>query len=69
MKDLSTGELAELRQNFDTCDANGDGWIVVTPVLRSLVANRLRNPFPQHDTCGIAPSREMRLLTSYMRSS
>jgi len=25
MKDLSTGELAELRQNFDTCDANGDG--------------------------------------------
>ena len=29
MKDLSTGELAELRQSFDTCDANGDGWIIV----------------------------------------
>lgn len=29
MKDLSTDELAELRQNFDACDANGDGWIVV----------------------------------------
>ena len=29
MKDLSTDELAELRQSFDACDANGDGWIVV----------------------------------------
>jgi len=29
MRDLSTGELAELRQSFDTCDANGDGWIIV----------------------------------------
>ena len=29
MKDLSTGDLAELRQSFDTCDANGDGWIIV----------------------------------------
>jgi Ca2+-binding EF-hand superfamily protein len=29
MKDLSTQELAELRQSFDACDANGDGWIVV----------------------------------------
>ena len=29
MKDLSTDELAELRENFDTCDSNGDGWIIV----------------------------------------
>jgi Ca2+-binding EF-hand superfamily protein len=29
MKDLSTQELAELRQSFDACDANGDGWIIV----------------------------------------
>ena len=29
MKDLSTDDLAELRQSFDACDANGDGWIVV----------------------------------------
>jgi Ca2+-binding EF-hand superfamily protein len=28
MKDLSTHELAELRQSFDSCDADGDGWIV-----------------------------------------
>jgi len=28
MKDLSTKELAELRQQFDAVDANGDGWIV-----------------------------------------
>jgi Ca2+-binding EF-hand superfamily protein len=28
MKDLSTDELAELRQSFDSCDADGDGWIV-----------------------------------------
>jgi Ca2+-binding EF-hand superfamily protein len=29
MKDLSTDELAELRENFDGCDSNGDGWIIV----------------------------------------
>ena len=29
MKDLSTDELAELRESFDTCDSNGDGWIIV----------------------------------------
>jgi len=29
MKDLSTAELAELRESFDTCDSNGDGWIIV----------------------------------------
>jgi Ca2+-binding EF-hand superfamily protein len=28
MKDLSTSELAELREAFDTYDSNGDGWIV-----------------------------------------
>ena len=27
MKDLSTIELAELRQTFDKVDSNGDGWI------------------------------------------
>jgi Ca2+-binding EF-hand superfamily protein len=29
MKDLSTDELAELRESFDGCDSNGDGWIIV----------------------------------------
>jgi Ca2+-binding EF-hand superfamily protein len=28
MKDLSTEQLAELRQNFDLVDRNGDGWII-----------------------------------------
>ena len=27
MRDLNTTELAELRQTFDSYDANGDGWI------------------------------------------
>ena len=27
MKDLNAAELKELRQSFDTVDANGDGWI------------------------------------------
>ena len=27
MQDLDTGQLAELRQSFDSCDSNGDGWI------------------------------------------
>jgi Ca2+-binding EF-hand superfamily protein len=26
--DVDASELAELRQAFDACDANGDGWIV-----------------------------------------
>ena len=25
---VTTKELAELRQSFDACDSNGDGWIV-----------------------------------------
>ena len=25
---ITTKELAELRQSFDACDSNGDGWIV-----------------------------------------
>ena len=29
MKDLSTDELAELRETFDSCDSDGDGWIIV----------------------------------------
>lgn len=27
MRDVSTTELAELRQSYDSYDANGDGWI------------------------------------------
>lgn len=28
MQDLdNTAQLAELRQSFDSCDSNGDGWI------------------------------------------
>jgi Ca2+-binding EF-hand superfamily protein len=29
MKDLSTDELADLRESFDKYDSNGDGWIIV----------------------------------------
>jgi Ca2+-binding EF-hand superfamily protein len=39
MKDLNTDELAELRQSFDSCDSNGDGWIIVSEfssLLRAL---------------------------------
>jgi Ca2+-binding EF-hand superfamily protein len=28
MKDMTTNELAELRQSFDLVDSNGDGWIL-----------------------------------------
>ena len=38
MKDLSTADLAELRQSFDACDANGDGWIVVQEFAALLLA-------------------------------
>ncbi len=37
--DVDASELAELRQSFDACDSNGDGWIVNTEfssLLRSL---------------------------------
>ncbi|HEX7013284.1 MAG TPA: EF-hand domain-containing protein [Steroidobacteraceae bacterium] len=27
MKDLDTSDLAQLREAFDTCDKDGDGWI------------------------------------------
>jgi Ca2+-binding EF-hand superfamily protein len=36
MKDLDTDELAELRETFDACDANGDGWIVSAEFQRLL---------------------------------
>ena len=39
MKDLSTDELAELRESFDSCDSNADGWIVdheFSALLRAL---------------------------------
>ena len=39
MKDLSTDDLAELRESFDACDSNGDGWIIVgefAALLRAL---------------------------------
>ena len=26
--DIDASELSELRQSFDACDSNGDGWIV-----------------------------------------
>ena len=38
MRDLSTGELAELRQSFDACESNGDGWIVVKEFAALLLA-------------------------------
>jgi Ca2+-binding EF-hand superfamily protein len=38
MKDLSTDQLAELRESFDGCDSNGDGWIIVGEFAALLVA-------------------------------
>ena len=38
MKDLSTDELAELRETFDSVDADGDGWIVGSEFGRLLRA-------------------------------
>jgi Ca2+-binding EF-hand superfamily protein len=38
MKDLSTTQLAELREAFDTYDSNGDGWIIGTEFNRLLRA-------------------------------
>jgi Ca2+-binding EF-hand superfamily protein len=36
---VTTDELAELRQSFDACDSDGDGWIVsseFSSLLRAL---------------------------------
>jgi Ca2+-binding EF-hand superfamily protein len=38
MRDLNTAELGELRQNFDLCDNNGDGWIAAEEFARLLHA-------------------------------
>jgi Ca2+-binding EF-hand superfamily protein len=38
MRDVDTTELSELRQTFDTCDSNGDGWIVSSEFSRLLQA-------------------------------
>lgn len=38
MKDLSTSELAELRESFDLVDADGDGWIASDEFRRLLQA-------------------------------
>ena len=38
MKDLNTADLADLRQAFDACDSNGDGWIVSAEFSRLLHA-------------------------------
>jgi Ca2+-binding EF-hand superfamily protein len=38
MRDVPTAELGELRQTFDTCDSNGDGWIVSSEFSRLLQA-------------------------------
>jgi Ca2+-binding EF-hand superfamily protein len=36
MPTLSTDQLAELRQNFDNIDGNGDGWIVTAEFVQLL---------------------------------
>jgi Ca2+-binding EF-hand superfamily protein len=38
MKDLSTSDLAELRESFDLVDADGDGWIASPEFSRLLQA-------------------------------
>jgi calmodulin len=38
MRDVPTAELGELRQSFDACDSNGDGWIVSSEFSRLLQA-------------------------------
>jgi calmodulin len=36
MKDMTTDELAELRQSFDAVDNDGDGWIASAEFRRLL---------------------------------
>jgi Ca2+-binding EF-hand superfamily protein len=36
MTEITTSELAELRQSFDLVDSNGDGWIVSDEFRRLL---------------------------------
>jgi Ca2+-binding EF-hand superfamily protein len=38
MKDMTTDELAELRENYDKFDSDGDGWIVQKEFDRLLLA-------------------------------
>lgn len=38
MQEIQTEQLSELRQTFDTCDTDGDGWIVGKEFRRLLQA-------------------------------
>jgi calmodulin len=38
MRDVSTTELTELRQNYDSYDSDGDGWITADEFGRLLQA-------------------------------
>lgn len=51
MKDLTSSQLEELKQSFDTVDSNGDGWIVATEFVGLL--QRL-DPQLSRDECLLA---------------
>jgi Ca2+-binding EF-hand superfamily protein len=51
MKDLTTDELAELRQNYDRFDSDGDGWIVEKEFSRLL---QLLDSDLSNDECMLA---------------
>lgn len=36
MQDINTDQLADLRETFDSCDSDGDGWIISSE-FRSLL--------------------------------
>jgi Ca2+-binding EF-hand superfamily protein len=51
MKDMTTAELAELRQSYDRFDSDGDGWIVQKEFERLL---QLLDADLSADECGLA---------------
>ncbi len=51
MKELTTDDLADLRQSFDSVDSNGDGWIG-SPEFRRLLQEL--DPDLSDDECLLA---------------
>ena len=51
MKDMTTDELAEVRESYDRFDSDADGWIVQSEFERLL---QLLDPDLSKDECGLA---------------
>ena len=51
MKDLTSTQLEELKQSFDTVDSNGDGWIVASEFVGLL---QQLDPQLSRDECLLA---------------